>query len=182
MTTSLEKLFKKRTFAKKNFSLNYNKLLPIVQQTGAEACDSLQDVKDLMVRLETCSGAFVNLHEQYVEALEEDTLEKDAEEVLETQFKYQNEVEDKFMSIRKIYNKFLKATGEEVAFTKAIIEKKIQAKQSIPTLKLKVLEAIDQYLADKTCAESIQKQVDNKSMDTLVASVDTVHIGQKLRL
>ena len=182
MTTPIESLFKKRTFAKKNFTLNYNKLLPIVQQTGAEACDSLQDVKDLMVKVENCYNGFSQVHDQYVEALEEDTLEKDAEEVLTKQFNYKNEVEDKFMSIRKIYNKFLKITNEEVASSNAFIEQKNQAKQSIPALKLKVLEAIDQYLADKTSAESIKKQVFDKSMDTLAASIDTIHIGAEAEI
>ena len=143
MATSLENLFKKRTFQKKNFTLNYNKLLPIIQQAGAEACESLQDAKDLMVKVEGCFQSFVKSHDNYVEALESDTAEKDADEVLETQFKYQNEVEDKFMSIRKLYNKFVKTTTEEEASTSALFEKKKKAKESISELKLNVLEAIE---------------------------------------
>ena len=177
MATSLENLFKKRTFQKKNFTLNYNKLLPIIQQTGAEACESLQDAKDLMVKVEGCFQSFVKSHDNYVEALESDTAEKDADEVLETQFKYQNEVEDKFMSIRKLYNKFVKTTTEEEASTSALFEKKKKAKESISELKLNVLEAIDLYTADKTSAECIKQKVAEKSMEDLAASVETVHIG-----
>ena len=34
--TSLEELFKKRSFSKKNFTLNHNKLLPLLQLSGTE--------------------------------------------------------------------------------------------------------------------------------------------------
>ena len=72
---------KKMIWSKKNLSMNYDKLLSLVQQAGAEACDSLQDVKDLMVNVESYFGVFAKFHDSYVEALEEVTLEKDAEAV-----------------------------------------------------------------------------------------------------
>ena len=115
--------------------MNYNKLLPLVKQAGAEACDSFQDVQDLMIKVETCFKTFQKAHDTYVEALEEETLEKDAETVLDAQFKYLNEVEDNFMSIRKLYNKFIKNTNADRLANDAALEQKKNALDSIPTLK-----------------------------------------------
>ena len=83
---SLDGLSKKRTFAKKNFSLNINKIQPLVQQAGAEAFETLQDVKDLMVKVESCFSSFVKSHDIYMESLEVQTTEKDADRVLELNF------------------------------------------------------------------------------------------------
>ena len=68
---SVEALSKKRSFAKKNFTLNYNKLQPLLNLVGAEASDSVQDVKDLMVKVESC---FSKAHETYLEALQDETV------------------------------------------------------------------------------------------------------------
>ena len=78
---SPDELTKRRSFAKKNFSLNHNKLLPLVQLSGTEACESIQDVKELMLKVENCYNVFVKAHDSYVGALEDVTLEKDAENV-----------------------------------------------------------------------------------------------------
>ena len=48
---------------------------------------------------------------------------------------------------------------------------------SIPSLKLAVLEAIDHYLAHKVSAENFSKQIKDKSFDTLVASIETLPLG-----
>ena len=175
--TSVEELFKKRSFAKKNFTLNHNKLLPLVQLSGTEACESIQDVKDLMLKVETCYQTFIKSHDAYLEALEDVTQEKDADQVLETQFKYLNDVEDKFISVRKTFNRFITSTTQEVNATNAANEQKNKALESIPALKLAVLEAIDQYVANKVSAENISKQIKDKSVETLISSVETLQLG-----
>ena len=82
-----------------------------------------------MKKVEVCFSAFVKTHEAYVEALEEDTLEKDAEKVLDEQFQYHNDIEDKFSSIRKLYNKFVKNTSEEEAVVNDASVKKKKCSQ-----------------------------------------------------
>ena len=99
--SSLDVLSKKRSFAKRNFIHNNNKLYPLVGLIGVEACESLSDVKDLMVKVEHCFSVFTKAHENYLEVLEDETLEKDVDTVLDKEFKYLNEVESSFMSIRK---------------------------------------------------------------------------------
>ena len=174
---SPDELTKRRSFAKKNFSLNHNKLLPLVQLSGTEACESIQDVKELMLKVENCYNVFVKAHDSYVGALEDVTLEKDAENVLETQFQYLNDVEANFISVRKLYNKFLSSTTHDIATTNAARDHKKNALDSIPSLKLAVLVAIDQYLASKVSAENVTKQTKDKSFETLIASVETLQLG-----
>ena len=146
---SLESFLKKRSFAKKNFIFNHNKLLPLVKLYGTEACDSLQDVKDCMRKVEGCYSVFVKAHDSYVEELESKTLEKDVEAVSETQFEYFNVVESNFIALRKLYNKYIKIPIEEIEASHAAFVQKKRALESIPSLKLNLLTAIDQYIAVK---------------------------------
>ena len=128
---SLDALSKKRCFAKKTFTENHNKLVPLVQLSGLEACDNLPDAKDHMAKGEKCFRAFINAHESYIVALEEETLEKDAESVIDTQFHYLNEVESACMAIRKQYNKFLKYTTEAITANNTMNENKACSTGSI---------------------------------------------------
>ena len=157
--------------------MNHNKLLPLLDKTGTEACESLQDVKDLMVKVESCFKTFVKSHDNYLEALEEETKEEDAESVLEKQFAYLNEVETNFMAVRKLYNKFIEVTDEAISINAAASDQKKKALESLPSLKLAVVEAIDQYVVAKMEADNIKQQIEGKSVDQLIASMETLQLG-----
>ena len=116
--SSLEVVSKNRSFAKNNFTQNHNKLLPLVYLTGPDACENLQNVKD---------------------HVEEVTLEKDMEEVLNIQYQYLNGVDYTFMAARKQFDKFIQATTEEVeANAIASSQSKRKSLQSLPYPKLTV--------------------------------------------
>jgi len=122
--TSLDELTKKRSFAKTNFILNHRKILSLINLFGTEACESIQDAKDLMLKIENCYSVFLKAHDSYIEALEDSTVEKDIKIVLDTQFKFFNDVEANFISVRKLYNRFLNSTLQEVAARNAAKEQK----------------------------------------------------------
>ena len=90
---------KKKSSAKTNFTQNYNKLEPLVRQDASEAKESVQDAKEFMEKVDKFFKMFSTAHDNYVRKLEEDTEEDDLENVLDTQFKYFDEVQSKFISV-----------------------------------------------------------------------------------
>ena len=122
--SSSKELSKKRSSAKTNFTQNYNKLEPLVKQDASEAKGSVQDAKEFMEKVDKFFKMFSIAHDNYVRKLEEDTEEDDLENVLDTQFKYFDEVESKFVSVRKLWNEFEQKGTEEVAAAAAAENKR----------------------------------------------------------
>ena len=164
--------------SKKKFTQYYNKLEPLVRQDDSEAKISVQDAKEFMEKVDKFIKMFSTAHDNYVRKLEEDTEEDDLENVLDTQFKYFDEVESKFISVRKLWNEFEQKVTEEVAAAAAAENQKKEAEnlkreaeKELPKLRLEALQAIKQF-----CCQGFEK-VEFKSFEDLVAAKETLSLA-----
>ena len=107
------------------------KLEPLVRQDASEAKESVQDAKEFMEKVDKFFKMFSTAHDNYVRKLEEDTEEDDLENVLDTQFKYFDEVESTFISVRKLWNVFEQKVTEEVAAAAAAENQKKEAEKEL---------------------------------------------------
>ena len=95
-----EDLKKKRSSAKRNFTLQCNALDPLLDQKGEDAVKGEERIRDDLEILETRFKAFKVAHEAYVVELENVTEEEDLESLDEEQ-KYVTEVKDTYFKIKR---------------------------------------------------------------------------------
>ena len=81
----IEELKKKRSSAKRNFTLQVNALDLLLDQKGEDAVKGEQRIRDALQILDTRYKAFKDAHEVYITALEDITEEDDLDTLDEEQ-------------------------------------------------------------------------------------------------
>ena len=75
----IEELKKKRSSAKRNFTLQVNAVDPLLDQKGKDAVEGERRIRDDLQILDTRYKAFKDAHEAYITGLEDITEEEDLE-------------------------------------------------------------------------------------------------------
>ena len=96
----IEELKKKRSSAKRNFTLQVNALDPLLDQKGEDAVKAEKRIRGDLELLETRFKAFTVAHEAYVVELENVTEEADLDSLDEEQ-KYLTEVKDTYFKFER---------------------------------------------------------------------------------
>ena len=144
----IESVKKARTAAKGQITNSVNKLNKIL---GAVDFDEKNindiEVQDLFGKLRKHSQQFEQLHDQYTSLREAKATDKEEEECVEAEIKYQEEVSDKVFEITRLYNS-----------------------KRIPSLKTEVEEAIKILETSETSAKEICQCLTDVSEEEIIDS------------